>query len=152
MFTDPPSSLWLKTETRMWTWNMWQKDFDPSLHKNMSPFWWTKKSGFFTPLPPIWTNVSFSAIFFLTASLTLSEVRYPWPSLTGKGPVVRTCNSGRENCGSCKNEMFFLNQVNQIFLLIVLKLKSESKTVPGFDNWPRFVGVIEQHKIQGDPK
>ena len=22
------------------------------------------------------------------------------------------------------------------------------KSVPGFDNWPRFVGVIEQNKIQ----
>ena len=22
------------------------------------------------------------------------------------------------------------------------------RTVPGFDNWPRFVGVIEQNKIQ----
>ena len=28
-----------------------------------------KKGDFFTPLPPVWTNVSFSAIFFLKASL-----------------------------------------------------------------------------------
>ena len=26
--------------------------------------------------------------------------------------------------------------------------RADSKTVPGFDNWPRFVGVIEQNKIQ----
>ena len=26
--------------------------------------------------------------------------------------------------------------------------QADSKTVPGFDNWPRFVGVIEQNKIQ----
>ena len=25
--------------------------------------------------------------------------------------------------------------------------RADSKTVPGFDNWPRFVGVIEQNKI-----
>ena len=24
---------------------------------------------------------------------------------------------------------------------------ADSKSVPGFDNWPRFVGVIEQNKI-----
>ena len=62
----------VETETQKWTWDMGQKKFDPSLHKNMSPFWWAKKKGiFFTPLPPIWTtNVSFSAIFFLKASLT----------------------------------------------------------------------------------
>ena len=26
--------------------------------------------------------------------------------------------------------------------------RADSKTVPGFDNWPRFVVVIEQNKIQ----
>ena len=25
--------------------------------------------------------------------------------------------------------------------------QADSKTVPGFDNWPRFVGVIGQNKI-----
>ena len=25
--------------------------------------------------------------------------------------------------------------------------RADSKIVPGFDNWPRFVGVIEQNKI-----
>ena len=25
--------------------------------------------------------------------------------------------------------------------------RADSETVPGFDNWPRFVGVIEQNKI-----
>ena len=25
--------------------------------------------------------------------------------------------------------------------------RADSKTVPGFDNWPRFVGVIKQNKI-----
>ena len=25
--------------------------------------------------------------------------------------------------------------------------RADSKTIPGFDNWPRFVGVIEQNKI-----
>ena len=39
----------VETETPKRTWDMWQKDFDPSLHKNMSPFWWTKKRGFFLP-------------------------------------------------------------------------------------------------------
>ena len=39
----------VETETPKWTWDMWQKDFDPSLHKNMSPFWWTKKRGLFLP-------------------------------------------------------------------------------------------------------
>ena len=29
-----------------------------------------KKGEFFTPLNPVWTNVSFSAIFFWTASLS----------------------------------------------------------------------------------
>ena len=38
----------------------------PISDKNMSPFWWDKKGWFFfTPLPPVWTNVSFSAIFVL---------------------------------------------------------------------------------------
>ena len=63
----------VETETSKRTWDMWQKDFDPSLHKNMSPFWWTKKGDFFTPLPPVWTNVSFSAIFFFGRHPLLSS-------------------------------------------------------------------------------
>ena len=39
----------VETETQKWTWDMGQKKFDPSLHKNMSPFWWAKKRGFFLP-------------------------------------------------------------------------------------------------------
>ena len=40
---------WWLTRITKWTsfatlttWDMWQKDFDPSLHKNMFPFWQTK--------------------------------------------------------------------------------------------------------------
>ena len=29
----------------------------------------------------------------------------------------------------------------------VLEGRADSESVPGFDNWPRFVGVIEQNKI-----
>ena len=39
----------VETETQKWTWDMGQKKFDPSPHKNMSPFWWAKKRGFFLP-------------------------------------------------------------------------------------------------------
>ena len=42
-----------------------KKQKHKSERKNMSPFWWTKKGELFYPLPPIWTNVPFSAIFFL---------------------------------------------------------------------------------------
>ena len=65
----------VETETPKWTWDMWQKDFDPSLHKNMSPFWWTKKRGLFLPpsLPygPMSPSQQF---FFLNASLTGFQV------------------------------------------------------------------------------
>ena len=37
-----------------------------------------KKGDFFTPLPPIWTNVSFSAIFFLNASLRAVISPFKW--------------------------------------------------------------------------
>ena len=63
----------VETETPKWTWDMWQKDFDPSLHKNMSPFWWTKKRGLFLPpsLPYGPMSPSQQFFFFLNASLTL---------------------------------------------------------------------------------
>ena len=52
----------METETQKWMWDMWQKDFDPSPHKNMS-FFAELKKGIPPPLPPVWTNVPFSAIF-----------------------------------------------------------------------------------------
>ena len=55
----------VETETQKWTWDMWQKDFDPSLLKNMSPFWWTKKRGFFfTPHPPCMDQCLLLSNFF----------------------------------------------------------------------------------------
>ena len=42
----------------------------------MSLFGELKKGIFFTPLPPIWTNVSFSAIFFLKASKKKGDRNY----------------------------------------------------------------------------
>ena len=54
----------VETETSKRTWDMWQKDFDPSLHKNMSPFWWTKKRGFFLPPSLLYGPMSPSQQFF----------------------------------------------------------------------------------------
>ena len=54
----------VETEAQKWTWDMWQKDLDPSLQKDMSPLWWSKKRGFFTLLPPLCSNVTFWATFF----------------------------------------------------------------------------------------
>ena len=66
----------VEPETPKWTWDMWQKDFDPSLHKNMSPFWWTKKRGLFLPPSLPYGPMSPSQQFlFLNASLILSVVR-----------------------------------------------------------------------------
>ena len=48
-----------ETETQNWTWDMRQKVFDPSHHKNMSPLWWAIKRGFFYPPSQAWTNVCF---------------------------------------------------------------------------------------------
>ena len=34
-----------------------------------------KKGDFFTPLPPVWTNVSFSAIFFLEGIPNVNKMK-----------------------------------------------------------------------------
>ena len=69
----------VETETQKWTWDMGQKRFDPSPHKNMSPFWWTKKREFFLPpsLPygPMSPSQQF---FFLKASLTPQRLNKFW--------------------------------------------------------------------------
>ena len=40
-----------------------------------------------------------------------------------------------------------LGQIGQVGGILETSGPADSKTVPGFDNWPRFVGVIEQNKI-----
>ena len=55
---------------KKWAWDMWHKNFDPSPHKNMSPFWWTPKKGsFFTPLPLYGPMSPSQQFFFWKASL-----------------------------------------------------------------------------------
>ena len=46
--------------------------------------------------------------------------------------------------------VFHLKYLSQYMVkLFVLKMSgpADFKSVPGFENWPRFVGVIEQNKI-----
>ena len=54
----------VETETQKWTWDMWQKDLTSPSIRICPLFDELKKGDFFYPLPPIWTNVSFSANFF----------------------------------------------------------------------------------------
>ena len=55
----------VETETQKWTWDMWQKYYDPSPHKNMSPFWWTKKRDFLPPSLPYGPMSPSQQFFFL---------------------------------------------------------------------------------------
>ena len=54
---------------------MWQKDLDPSLHKNMSPFWWTKKRGFILPPSLPYGPMSPSQKFFFWRHPLLPSVQ-----------------------------------------------------------------------------
>ena len=56
-----------KHKNEHWTWD--KKKLTPPPIRICPLFDELKKGAFFTPLPPVWTNVSFSAIFFLKASL-----------------------------------------------------------------------------------
>ena len=40
-----------------------------------------------------------------------------------------------------------LGQIGHVGGVLKTSGPADSKSVPGFDNWPRFVGVIEQNKI-----
>ena len=40
-----------------------------------------------------------------------------------------------------------LGQLSKSGTVLESSGRADSKTIPGFDNWPRFVGVIEQNKI-----
>ena len=40
-----------------------------------------------------------------------------------------------------------LGQIGHVGGVLKTSGPADSKTVPGFDNWPRFVGVIDQYKI-----
>ena len=40
-----------------------------------------------------------------------------------------------------------LSQIGHVGGVLKTSGPADSKSVPGFDNWPRFVGVIEQIKI-----
>ena len=68
----------VETETPKWTWDMWQKDFDPSLHKNMSPFWWTKKRGLFLPPSLPYGPMSPSQQFFFWMLPLLEILLWLW--------------------------------------------------------------------------
>ena len=85
-----------------------KKYFDPFLHKDMSPFWWSKKGDSFYPPSLLYVPMSPSVFFlFLKASLIFSKVLY-LDKVTGLKQVdhYMSCSTPnfRAGCGNLKQK------------------------------------------------
>ena len=48
---------------------------------------------------------------------------------------------------SCVFNLKYLSQIGHVGDVLKTSGPADFKSAPGFENWPRFVGVIEQNKI-----